>query len=386
MSLILSREQEAKLKYPTLPKHKLISYINEQTKTPITGLGSKSKPYLIDLILKSKMRLEPMQYFDKFENPNAKSSVDFKKRYGLKPFTKDDLLEMDFDKDNFLSPYEGTKNILKPESLILKLQDHQKKFLNGFLIGNLRGSIVFHGVGTGKTLTAVACARMYLQLYPKNNVIVVTPSAVIYNFTKEMIAFGADPRDPRFKYYTYEKFARAKKETAFDALLIVDEAHNFRTEMKRDKEGEFTSQNKRGQELLLRGGIPAHKVLMLTATPFVNKPYDIENLLAIAEGRYPNDEEAFGFIASSFSMRYDYLKYRISQYQKSFDNKDFPKKIEKFVPLIVDDNNSKIKAQAGRDNPYYVYTRQNSLEKMKFDFILKRIKDNDFKYVCYTAF
>lgn len=384
MSLQISKNQEIKLQYSKLPKYKLIEYINEKLESPMKGLNSKNKSDIISFIINSKMKIEPLEYFDKFTR--QKSSVNFQKRYGLNPYTKEELLKMDFEKDNFRNPYEGTQNILNPDSQILKLEEHQKKFLNGFLIGNLRGAIVFHGVGTGKTLTAVACSNMYLQLYPKNNVYVITPSAVIYNFTKEMLSFGLDPRDPRYKYFTYEKFARSKSTIAENALLIVDEAHNFRTEMKRNKDGEFGWQNKRGQELLVRGGIPCHKCLMLTATPFVNKPYDIENLLAVAEGRYPNDEESFGFIASSSGMRYDYLKYRISKYQKSLENEYFPKKIEKFVPLIVPDDNYEIKAKTGRDNPYYVYTRQNGLDKLKFDFIMDKIKRNNNKYVCYTSF
>lgn len=390
MSLKLTREQEAKAQYSKLPKYKLIAFLNEKEKEPLKKLESKSKDYIIDLIIKTHINeLEPVQYFDKYINPKEKQSTDFNKRYGLKPYSKEELLKMDYEKDNFITPYEGTVNVLNPKSNIMKLEEHQKKFLNGFLIGNLRGAIVFHGVGTGKTLTAVASSRMYLQMYPKNNVYVVTPSAVIYNFTKEMIAFGLDPRDPRYKYFTYEKFARAKKTTTENALLIVDEAHNFRTEMKRvDTDGniEFGESNKRGQQLLLRGGIPAHKVLMLTATPFVNKPYDIENLLAIAEGRYPNDEEAFGFIGSSYAMRYDYFKYRISKYEKESNSEYFPKKIEQFVPLVVDDANDKIQASTGKTNPYYVKSRQFGLDKLKFDFIMKKIKSNNFKYVVYTAF
>lgn len=380
-------KDDAKFQYMKLSKYKLIEYIKENNNTgkEIKGLNSKKKEDLIDLIFKLNVKLHPVPYFEKFQNTKTKSSVNFKTRYGLNPYTKEELLKMDFSKDNFLNPYEGTQHILNPTSDIMKLEDHQKKFLNGFLIGNLRGAIVFHGVGTGKTLTAVACSRMYLQLYPKNSVYVITPSAVIYNFTKEMIAFGLDPRDPRYKYYTYEKFSRSKNVKAENSLLIVDEAHNFRTEMKFDDKNLTYTKNIRGSQLLLRGGIPCHKALLLTATPFVNKPYDIENLLSIAEGRMPNDEESFGVIASSSGMRYDYFKYRISKYDKELSSVYFPKKIEQFIPLITKDD--KIRAKTGRDNPYYIYSRQSGVDKLKFDYVLNIItKNKNYKYVCYTTF
>jgi len=302
--------------------------------------------------------------------------------------TNEDIIKL--QKHEFLNPYEGTQNILSDKKDIIKLEEHQQKFLNGFLIGNLRGAIVYHGVGTGKTFTAVATAKMYLQLYPNNKVFVITPSAVLYNFIDSMLVFGIDPRDTRYNYYTYDKFSRDKNVKVENALLIVDEAHNFRTEMtikETDDKQIYTDKNKRGLQLLLKGGIPCHKCLMLTATPFVNIPYDIENLLAFSDGRYPIDKEAFGTIASSNNMRYDYFKYRISKYEKDINNKYFPKKKEIYVPLVVENNDSKISALMNRiTNPVYTGSRQNSLDIKKFDYVMNKILNNNNKYVIYTAF
>ena len=47
----------------------------------------------------------------------------------------------------------------------VSLQPHQIKFIKQFVFSNLRGTIAFHGVGSGKTLNAVVCSYYYLKMY-----------------------------------------------------------------------------------------------------------------------------------------------------------------------------------------------------------------------------
>ena len=61
--------------------------------------------------------------------------------------------------------------------------------------------------------------------------VVISPSALLFNFVAGLVQYGLDKNDNRYSFYTYEKYARNQK-IAKDALLIVDEAHNFRTEIK----------------------------------------------------------------------------------------------------------------------------------------------------------
>lgn len=402
-----------KNRYDKIPKYKLIGFIGDmliannktekEIKEVIKPLNRMKKNDLFQYIMKNynkEFYAQPVSFFEKYENPKV---FNFHQKLGLNKLSKKELEEYKINLEDFKDPYIG-KEVIKTKfdtgdktKELIKLVEHQKKFLNGFLIGNLRCSIAFHGVGTGKTLTAVASANMYLQLYPNNKVIVITPPAVLYNFIESMIAFGIDPRDPRFQYFTYDKFYRSRIK-ADNALLIVDEAHNFRTEIttssfKDETTGQIITdvmQNKKGYALLQRGGKPAHKVLLLTATPFVNKLYDIENLLAIAEGRDPVDESTFGDITSDDNTRYDYFKYRISHYEKDPDSSMFPKRIETFVPLVVPKaDEGKIRANASpKENPFYIRTRQASskFEKLKVNYVLKEIKSDDKKYVCYTSF
>ena len=73
-----------------------------------------------------------------------------------------------------------------------------------------------------------------------------------------------------------------------------------------------------------------HKIILLTATPFVNNLYDIENLIAMIENRQPNEESYFYQQCIGKSV-YVYFKYKISHYEKSQDNEDFPERREGFM-------------------------------------------------------
>ena len=206
--------------------------------------------------------------------------------------------------------------------------------------------------------------------------------------------YGVDPRDPRFEFFTYDKWTRSKR-NAENALLIVDEAHNFRTQINirthKDERGVETvsiTGGKRAYELLERGGKKAHKVLLLTATPFINKPYDIENLLAIVEGRDPNNETTFGEIVSNSGARYDYFKYRISYYKSVYD-KNFPERREEYIPIVIDKESElgkSIRAVYSIGNPFYISSRQSTLDELKFKYILGVLnKEKNKKFVVYTS-
>lgn len=226
----------------------------------------------------------------------------------------------------------------------ISLQDHQSKFIKQFIFSNLRGAIAYHGVGSGKTLTAVVCSYYYLKMYPKNRVIVISPSALLFNFINGMIQYGLDIKDNRFKYYTYEKYVR-NPILAKDALLIVDEAHNFRSPIIEKEEtdpetGEVIEVNikgnRRGQKLMKFGSDYAHKVLLLTGTAFVNNLYDIENLISMVDKRKPITPSDYYSMLSNPDNLGDYFSYKISYYATSPKSIYFPERREVLLPIYMD--------------------------------------------------
>lgn len=163
------------------------------------------------------------------------------------------------------------------------LMAHQADLMDRF--DRRRGIIAVHATGSGKTLSAVIASQCFLERHPRGHVLILTPASLVSNFEKELDAFGpALKHRDRYSIMSYQSFfvkkksARHRHDPRIDcrkALLIVDEAHNFRTEYKKV--------GKRYQGLMtrqvLRCAEEAAKVLLLTATPIVNRIEDIVPLL-----------------------------------------------------------------------------------------------------------
>ena len=237
--------------------------------------------------------------------------------------------------------------------LNIVLKKHQKNFIVNFINSYFTGGLLFHTVGSGKTLTAVAFSHYYLSLYPNKNVCIVSPPALLFNFVDALKEYGLDIRDNRYKFQTYGKFLKdVDSYVNEDTLLIIDEVHNFRTEIKQTvrlmdiknpslgSTKEIT-ENKSGQDLIT-ACFRANKILAMTGTPFVNKLYDIENTMAMITQRTPLEPEAFDTITTYDVRTYDYFKYRISHFDVSHtdDIKYYPEKREVYIPIILDEKYS----------------------------------------------
>ena len=155
------------------------------------------------------------------------------------------------------------------------LQPHQRSFVNAFMENKKsRGVLAIHGIGSGKTLTAVVTSQCYLDMYPDSKVVVITPASLQANFKQELYEYSpAIKNDKRYEFYTYDSYTN-KGGDCTDALLIIDEAHNLR-----NVEGVKVT------EILEGCAVKARKVLLLTATPVVNENYDIISLMKLIDPR-----------------------------------------------------------------------------------------------------
>lgn len=199
-----------------------------------------------------------------------------------------------------------TQEEIKRETCISKsnviLREHQLKCVIKML--SQRGIIASFGVGTGKTLTAVACSECLIEKGVVTKVIVSSPKSLLTNFKKELIKYHfydkekneteettPPPTLPHYEFITHDgiknKFIEIErdrennKKNNEDFLLIVDEAHEFRTSLDYTK-----NENKKGN-FFLELALLAKKVLLLTATPFINNEADIINLVNAVKGGNP---------------------------------------------------------------------------------------------------
>ena len=308
---VLIRHPELKIKYKTKNKINLITIMDQLQKDGyLKGYNFKALPT---------------------KNPRNASVGDILKKFGKKKLNEEEqeAFFKEFEKSpKYANIYEGADVDIRTGQKIKPLQ-HQKQFIQQFSISNLRGVIAFHGVGSGKTLTAVISSYYFLKLYPDRKVIVISPSALLFNFLQGMIQYGLEIRDNRYQFFTYDKYIRNPVDTT-GSLVIVDEAHNFRTEIKKAMEIDSTGEpvevvktNKRGFKISETATKQCFKVILLTGTAFVNKIYDIENLLAMVDNREPLSEATFTDAITNPLNLSSYFDYKVSYYERGADS-NFP--------------------------------------------------------------
>lgn len=154
-----------------------------------------------------------------------------------------------------------------------ELQPHQKRVVERIQREDQPGLLVAHGLGSGKTLTSIA-AQDALNL-PAD---VVVPASLRANFAKELKKHrkGKLKTDIQSMQNVATKGSVPEKD-----MLIVDEAHRARDPAS--KTYKVLKKTK------------AKKRLLLSGTPFYNRPSDISSLINLAAGQnvLPQEQKEF---------------------------------------------------------------------------------------------
>lgn len=146
------------------------------------------------------------------------------------------------------------------------LQEHQQRVVDKLKKQN--AVLVYHGTGSGKTLTSLAAAEKYNMPLE-----VIGPASLKYNFNKEKSKHNI--KTP-VSTYTYNKPPSSVDK---NTMLVFDEAHKMN--------------NLETQRSHLSDKLHGGKNLFLSATPIKNAPSDI---VATARGlgiNFPRDKKGF---------------------------------------------------------------------------------------------
>lgn len=290
----------------------------------------------------------------------------------------------------------------------LELREHQIRVVEA--LRKRRGIIAAHDTGSGKTLTAVTAGECFLDDHPKGKVIVVTPVSLQENFKKEQRAYGVSSKSlKRYEFYTLQGFAKEynKKRCGTEdepVLLIIDEAHNLRTDISKAKSAakkrSLTSKKTPvvRAEVAIRCARTATKVLLLTATSVYNDTYDLANLAAMIKGIDPPTQREWERISSTSQGIQEYFRCLISFYNVPKTTEDYPSSEEHYVEIPmnpayhreymkVEQQNSHLFSAI---NPwrFLVGMRQasNALESCpKCEWSLEKVKEGK-KTLIYSAF
>lgn len=159
---------------------------------------------------------------------------------------------------------------------MIELKEHQKIPVE-FMKYN-RGLILYHGLGSGKTLTALFAVYQF-----KYDIIIIGTKSSKKVFIDEIQKAELNPN--RFTFYTFTKIKKILEEniTIFKwKSVIIDEVHNIR--------------NENLHNLYISSAlIIAEKIILLSATPVVNYLNDLSVLVNIVKGSdvLPTEKKLF---------------------------------------------------------------------------------------------
>lgn len=214
---------------------------------------------------------------------------------------------------------------------------YQKRVVDHF--HKHRGLIAVHSVGSGKTLTALIASQCYLDEFPTRHVLVISPTSLIANFKKEMAQFGDLRHKDRYEFFSFQGFFYQYKNnprSCKNHFLIVDEAHNLRTEHHETSSGKETGKI---NKVVSQCAQMADRILLLTATPLINRNTDVAPLLNMIRD-YPTDTNKITIKEFKKEMGDDaYLRKiglcRFSFYERQRASDDYPRVDEEDVYLTM---------------------------------------------------
>lgn len=160
-----------------------------------------------------------------------------------------------------MTPQQRIEEVFKLAKLKTELQPHQQRVVDRIQGDDQPGLVVVHGLGSGKTLTAIAAQEGLGRASQ-----VVAPAALLGNYAKEREKHLEGPRQ-KTQLVSMQNMA-AKGVPPSAPVLIVDEAHRARDPSS------ATFQTLKGNS--------AEKRLLLTGSPFYNHPSDIAPLVNLA--------------------------------------------------------------------------------------------------------
>ena len=246
---------------------------------PLTGRCVSKTGVLGKKILSGKMKSVEITSFRNCKNiecPDDKVCNPLSKRCVSRKSSKGRYIERKMVMLRTVNKKRPDVDCLKRSNI--KLGSHQKRVVKAFK--KMRSMLIVHEPGMGKTLTAIACAECFLDKHPKRNVVVVTLVSLLDNFTKEFKKYGNIDKT-KYIFISYETFlaehVKLKNkacEMFEEALVIIDEAHELR------------NYNSKLTQAVMDCVTYAKKVLLLTATPYVNTVCDFISLINLLNRKY----------------------------------------------------------------------------------------------------
>ena len=197
---------------------------------------------------------------------------------------------------------EELKAKIKDDLLIIsnklnnQLFDYQKVVYNYLINKENRGLLIYHGLGSGKTLTAVSVAEYFRR--SNREIILLAPKSLHDNFKNNIKKYNRNITDNEidnsYKFITSNASNMIKQLDTAEKLdiqlnninkinvdnkvIIIDEAHSLGNSIVNGSKNanEFYDLVMNGKNI---------KIILLTATPIVNDAFELSPLLNMCHGK-----------------------------------------------------------------------------------------------------
>jgi hypothetical protein len=144
--------------------------------------------------------------------------------------------------------------------------------------------LLYHSLGSGKTFTSLACARLHIHL---DTVVITGGGYTEINFQRENFKFNEifPSTQVEAKYLRWKTLSNKCEKDVIDQLsgcfIIVDEVHNLRAKNSNFIENKcYYFMRNIFRELLSR---KVSKIILLTGTPIVDDPKDINSIMGLMD-------------------------------------------------------------------------------------------------------
>lgn len=215
-----------------------------------------------------------------------------------------------------------------------KLQPHQRLLKNNTHtpIYNKPRLLLYHGIGSGKTCTAIGIAAAFHRRFPRRHIYVVVPASLRGNFVKEANGPCGDHNrmtSEMFDIMSYQGFTKKYKQGSIDlhkSMVIVDEIQNVLSSTG-DMYKTFLSAFHSNADI---------NAILLTATPMFDTTQEIAllgNLMLTRNDPYrlPTHPREFNKIMSENpKVVYTFFKDKVSYYRGA-DPREYPEKVEHII-------------------------------------------------------
>lgn len=220
--------------------------------------------------------------FEKLWTEGVELSFDYVERLKKETYLNDEFTPSEVYL-KFLTEYFGKSIEFDPNSIsdlpkgFLKLSYQIDAVNDGFnKMMKHYGFFLADVVGLGKTIVAILIAKkfFYHNGFPthRSHTLIIVPPAIKENWAETIDKFGLD----NCEITTNGSLHKLKNPEKFD-LIIVDEAHKFRTDTAEMYNHLQKICKTPTRKLLQNGDYEKKRVILVSATPLNNRPEDIAN-------------------------------------------------------------------------------------------------------------